>query len=159
MPYEPNTGSDCEVLIPLYVKFGLEKACSLLRVLTRVEIKFTTVTARSSSRRPNVHTGMFSFIIYDQRTGFLWSGARYWYHIIILGQRFGRVGLDRVRDEVAGQRLPRRRAVQARPLLEKRHAAVRPVVRPDVAVGRLAVDALRLYEAEEAFVKAQSSDA
>ena len=31
MPYEPNTGSDCEVLIPLYVKFGLEKACSLLR--------------------------------------------------------------------------------------------------------------------------------
>mmetsp|Transcript_15087 Transcript_15087/g.39865 ORF Transcript_15087/g.39865 Transcript_15087/m.39865 type:complete len:630 (+) Transcript_15087:205-2094(+) len=45
VPYEPNTGSDCEVLIPLYVKFGLEKACSLLR-------------------------GMFSFIIYDQRTGF-----------------------------------------------------------------------------------------
>ena len=31
VPYEPNTGSDCEVLIPLYVKFGLEKACSLLR--------------------------------------------------------------------------------------------------------------------------------
>mmetsp|Transcript_8084 Transcript_8084/g.25305 ORF Transcript_8084/g.25305 Transcript_8084/m.25305 type:complete len:638 (-) Transcript_8084:128-2041(-) len=44
-PYEPKTGSDCEVLIPLYCKFGLEKACSLLR-------------------------GMFSFIIYDQRTGF-----------------------------------------------------------------------------------------
>ena len=31
VPYEPNTGSDCEVLIPLYVKFGREKACSLLR--------------------------------------------------------------------------------------------------------------------------------
>jgi len=42
--YTPKTGSDCEVLIPLYVKYGLEKACSLLR-------------------------GMFAFIIYDQRTG------------------------------------------------------------------------------------------
>ena len=40
-----RTGSDCEVLIPLYLKYGLEGACAKLR-------------------------GMFSFILYDQRTGF-----------------------------------------------------------------------------------------
>ena len=46
-----------------------------------------------------VHTGMFSFIIYDQRTGFLWSLD--WLEttsalLIILGQRGCRtVGLDR----------------------------------------------------------------
>ena len=43
--YAPKTGSDCEVLIPLYLKYGLEGACAKLR-------------------------GMFSFILYDQRTGF-----------------------------------------------------------------------------------------
>jgi len=43
--YTPRTGSDCEVLIPLYRKYGLEAACAMLR-------------------------GMFSFVIFDRRTGF-----------------------------------------------------------------------------------------
>ncbi len=31
MPYTPTTGSDCEVVIPLYEQLGMEKMCSLLR--------------------------------------------------------------------------------------------------------------------------------
>jgi len=43
--YVPRTGSDCEVIIPLYRKYGLEAACQMLR-------------------------GMFSFVIFDRRTSF-----------------------------------------------------------------------------------------
>lgn len=43
--YEPRTGSDCEVIIPLYRKYGLEQACAMLR-------------------------GMFSFVLFDRKTGF-----------------------------------------------------------------------------------------
>ena len=148
VPYEPNTGSDCEVLIPLYVKFGLEKACSLLR---GADLRGNQIYAMAwrLTNHGVLPTGMFSFIIYDQRTGF-YGAARDHIGItsLYLGRGFGRVGLDRVGDEVAGERLPRRRAVQAGPLLAERHAAVRPVVRPDVAVWRVPFDALRLYEAE-----------
>mmetsp|Transcript_31130 Transcript_31130/g.100298 ORF Transcript_31130/g.100298 Transcript_31130/m.100298 type:complete len:689 (-) Transcript_31130:254-2320(-) len=43
--YEPRTGSDCEVIIPLYRKYGLEEACAKMR-------------------------GMFSFVLFDRRTGY-----------------------------------------------------------------------------------------
>mmetsp|Transcript_4275 Transcript_4275/g.13327 ORF Transcript_4275/g.13327 Transcript_4275/m.13327 type:complete len:610 (+) Transcript_4275:1525-3354(+) len=42
--YVPRTGSDCEVIIPLYRKYGLEEACAKMR-------------------------GMFSFVLFDRRTG------------------------------------------------------------------------------------------
>jgi len=42
--YEPRTGSDCEVIIPMVKKYGLVKACEKLR-------------------------GMFGFVVFDRRSG------------------------------------------------------------------------------------------
>ena len=43
--YVPRTGSDCEVIIPLYRKYGLEAACAKMR-------------------------GMFAFVLFDRKTGY-----------------------------------------------------------------------------------------
>jgi len=42
--YEPQTGSDCEVLLPLYLKYG----------------------ASLEENFPSLLRGMFSFVIYDR---------------------------------------------------------------------------------------------
>mmetsp|Transcript_22278 Transcript_22278/g.69750 ORF Transcript_22278/g.69750 Transcript_22278/m.69750 type:complete len:625 (-) Transcript_22278:441-2315(-) len=64
--YVPRTGSDCEVIIPLYRKYGLERACAVLR-------------------------GMFSFVVFDRRTGF-YGAARDHIGITSLYMGFGMDG-------------------------------------------------------------------